>query len=107
MSQRLSGEKQDGTAFGIPIIAFSTRRLMMTGSHLSLIKDKVSKMAELKVAYACNDGYIMQTGISLISLFENNRHFDAITLYMISCGISKEKLSVIESICKQYGPHCY
>ena len=60
-------------------------------------------MAELKVAYACNDGYIMQTGISLISLFENNRHFDAITLYMISCGISKEKLSVIESICKQYG----
>ena len=60
-------------------------------------------MTKLNIAYACNDGYIMQTGISLISLFENNRHFDVIQLYMISCGISKEKLSIIELICKQYG----
>ena len=57
----------------------------------------------LNVSYACNDGYIMQTGISLISLFENNRHFDEITLYMISCGISNENLNIIKSICNQYG----
>lgn len=57
----------------------------------------------MNIAYACNDGYIMQTGISLISLFENNRHFDEIKLYMISCGISQEYLLVIESICKKYG----
>lgn len=56
----------------------------------------------LNVSYACNDGYIMQTGISLISLFENNRHFDEITLYMISCGISQDNLNIIESICNQY-----
>ena len=56
----------------------------------------------LNVSYACNDGYIMQTGISLISLFENNRHFDEITLYMISCGISQDNLNIMESICNQY-----
>lgn len=45
----------------------------------------------------------MQTGVSLISLFENNRHFQDITLYMISCGISEENLKKIESICRRYG----
>lgn len=57
----------------------------------------------INVAYACNDRYVMQTGISLISLFENNLHFDEITLYMISCGISQENLNIIKSICDQYG----
>jgi lipopolysaccharide biosynthesis glycosyltransferase len=57
----------------------------------------------MNIAYACNDGYIMQTGISLISLFENNRHFEKITLYLISCGISDENIDVIRDICQRYG----
>ena len=61
------------------------------------------RLQHLRVAYACNDGYIMQTGISLISLFENNRHFSDITIYMISCGITKNNLNEIEAICKKYG----
>ena len=60
-------------------------------------------MSNLKVAYACNDGYVMQTGISLISLFENNRHFGQITLYLISCGISQQNQDVIKMICEKYG----
>ena len=60
-------------------------------------------MRNLNVAYACNDGYAMQTGISLISLFENNGHFEKITLYMISCGISQQNLDTIQMICERYG----
>lgn len=60
-------------------------------------------MSKLNVSYACNDGYIMQTGISLISLFENNRHYNQITLYLISCGITPSNLDIIQSICDKYG----
>ena len=59
-------------------------------------------MSRLNIAYACNDGYIMQTGISLISLLENNRQYDEIYLYMISCGISKNNILLMESICNSY-----
>ncbi len=60
-------------------------------------------MDDLKIAYACNDGYIMQTGISLISLFENNKHFKDITLFLVSCGISQDNFGIINKICESYG----
>ncbi|WP_165156836.1 glycosyltransferase family 8 protein [Parabacteroides sp. ZJ-118] len=57
---------------------------------------------KLVVAYSCNDGYILQTGISLISLFENNRSFNQIEVVLISKGISRENIVVIEKICERY-----
>lgn len=60
-------------------------------------------MNHLKVAYACNDGYISQTGISIISLLENNRDFRKITIYLISKGVSEDNKRQLSEMCLKYG----
>lgn len=60
-------------------------------------------MNHLSVAYACNDGYIPQTGISIISLLENNREFENITIYLISKGVSENNKTQLYEICCKYG----
>jgi len=44
----------------------------------------------LRIAMATDDNYVPFTGISLYSLFENNRDFDAIVIYILDNGISHE-----------------
>ena len=46
----------------------------------------------MNIAYSCNDYYVPQTGISMISLFENNKEVDDICVYLISKDISKENV---------------
>lgn len=55
----------------------------------------------MKIAYACDDAYIEQTGISLISVFENNKD-EKIIVYLISMGISKENIEILDRICSSY-----
>lgn len=57
---------------------------------------------EVNVAYACNDAYMIHTGISLISLFENNQDIDQITVFFIDMGISKESRGALQSIVDKY-----
>lgn len=58
---------------------------------------------KLNIAYACDDNYIMQTGISMISLLENNKSFDEIEFFLIDFGIKKESLERIDQIVEHYG----
>lgn len=55
----------------------------------------------MKIAYACDDAYIEQTGISLISVFENNKD-EQITIYLVSKGISNENIEILRDICSSY-----
>lgn len=57
---------------------------------------------KLIVAYSCNDTYIPQTGISLISLFENNKDVDEIIIYFISKGVSDNNKKILQEICDKY-----
>lgn len=57
----------------------------------------------LKIAYACDNGYVSYTGISIISLFDNNRDFENITVYLISKGISPANIKILKKICQDYG----
>lgn len=59
-------------------------------------------MNHLKVAYACNDGYIMQTGISILSLLEKNKEFNSITIYLISKDISLQNINCVRDIVEKY-----
>lgn len=59
-------------------------------------------MNHLRVAYACDNGYIMQTGISIISLLESNVGFKEISVYLISIDITDENISKIRLICERY-----
>ena len=59
-------------------------------------------MNTLRVSYACDDGYIKQTGISMVSLFENNKDFKDIIVYLVSFNISSNNIKILENICKKY-----
>lgn len=56
----------------------------------------------MNVAYSCNDYYIPQTGISMISLFENNKDVENICVYLISKDVSEINVSLLKSIAEQY-----
>jgi lipopolysaccharide biosynthesis glycosyltransferase len=57
----------------------------------------------LKVVYSCNNGYVMQTGISIISLLENNKAIGEITVIIVSYNISASNISTLKKKCEDYG----
>ena len=59
----------------------------------------------MNIAYSCNDYYIPQTGISIISLCENNKDSESINIYFIGKDVSLENISMLQSIAEGYGRH--
>lgn len=59
-------------------------------------------MSILKIAYSCDNNYIQQTGISLISLLDNNQSAIKIDIYLISKNISEENIEILRSIVARY-----
>lgn len=57
----------------------------------------------MNIAYSCNDYYIPQTGISIISLCESNKSADEINIYFIAKDCSKENISILKEITESYG----
>lgn len=56
----------------------------------------------MNIAYSCNDYYIPQTGISMISLFENNKDVEEIVVYLVSKDVSKGNIEVLKHLCDEY-----
>lgn len=56
----------------------------------------------MNIAYSCNDYYIPQTGISMISLFENNKDVDEICVYLISKDVSPSNIQLLKKIAENY-----
>ena len=56
----------------------------------------------INIAYSCNDSYISHTGISMISLFENNKNIDSITIFFIEKDVSITNLDILKNICNKY-----
>lgn len=56
----------------------------------------------VNVAYACDDAYIEQTSVSLISLFENNKDVDEIVIYFINMGINDESKAYLNELVHSY-----
>lgn len=56
----------------------------------------------MNIAYSCNDYYIPQTGVSMISLFENNKDVDDITVYLISKDVSEKNVKILHEIAERY-----
>ena len=57
----------------------------------------------LNVLYQSDDNYAMVTGVSIVSMCENNQHLDEINFYLIDDGIAPSNKKKIEKICSQYG----
>jgi len=59
-------------------------------------------MIKLNIAYSCNEDYIQHTGISMLSLFENNKTIDNISIYFIAKDVSDESIKKLNDLAKQY-----
>ncbi len=61
----------------------------------------------LCLAYAADNHYAKFCGISLISLFEKNKIFDEIHVYLLDCGIEKDNKEKLTDIANQYNRKIY
>lgn len=59
-------------------------------------------MSKLNIAYSCNEAYIPHTGISILSLFENNKCIDEINVYFIAKDVSEQSLLLLKNLTEQY-----
>lgn len=57
----------------------------------------------INVAYACNEAYMEQTTVSLISLFINNKAVDDIVIYFIDMGITEDSAKNLKQLAESYG----
>lgn len=62
----------------------------------------IHNVYSMKIAYSCNDHYIQQTGISMISVMENNQDVEHLILYFISKNCSPQNISILKEICNSY-----
>lgn len=56
----------------------------------------------LDVLYQSNDAYAMVSGISMVSLLENNQHLDEINVHYLNYKITAENVKNLQSIAKRY-----
>lgn len=56
----------------------------------------------LNIAYSSDDNYAQHLGVSMLSLFENNRSFKNITIYIIENNISNKNKERLLNIAEQY-----
>jgi lipopolysaccharide biosynthesis glycosyltransferase len=57
---------------------------------------------KINIAYSCDEAYVQHTGISMISLFENNRDFDKISVYFIAKDVSEKSINILRNISVKY-----
>ena len=57
---------------------------------------------DLVVVYSSDDNYAQHTGVSIVSLLENNKHFNSIHIYIIDNEISEANKSKLIDIIKCY-----
>lgn len=58
---------------------------------------------KLNVLYGCDDNYAPYTGISMTSLFENNKDIEAISVYLAAMAFSEENRQRFKTIAEHYG----
>lgn len=56
----------------------------------------------MNVLYTCDNNYVWLMGISVISLFENNKDIHDLTVYLLGEDISKENKKVLHELGKKY-----
>lgn len=56
----------------------------------------------LNVMYSCNENYIIQAGVSIISLCENNKEFEKINIHFVEDNLSDESKQQLEDLVISY-----
>lgn len=63
----------------------------------------VHPKTRLDVLYQSDNNYAVVTGVSIVSLLENNRDIDTLTIHLVDGGITKQNLINIKKIVARYG----
>ena len=58
------------------------------------------------VVYTCDDSFVWIMGISMISLFENNREMDDLRVYLLGDNIGADNKAILKQIADGYGRTC-
>ncbi len=56
----------------------------------------------LTIVYSSDDNYIRHAGVSILSVLENNKHFETIDIYIIDNNVSRENKVKLNEIINQY-----
>lgn len=56
----------------------------------------------MKILYQCDDNYAAYTGVSITSLFENNRSVKSLTVYILDGGISAQNKEKFDLLANKY-----
>ena len=56
----------------------------------------------MNIAYACNEAYMEQTSVSIVSLFENNKDVTDICIYFIDMGTSEKARDALSALVNRY-----
>lgn len=56
----------------------------------------------MDILYTCDNNYVWIMGISVISLFENNKHIEDLTVYLLGENISDDNKNYLGDIAWQY-----
>lgn len=60
----------------------------------------------MTVVYTCDDNFVWIMGISMISLFENNKEMKDLDVYLLGDYVSEDNKNVLFGIAKGYGRTC-
>ena len=60
----------------------------------------------MTVVYTCDDNFVWIMGISMISLFENNRDMENLEVYLLGDHVSDTNKDVLLGIANKYGRTC-
>ena len=70
---------------------------------LRLIAKKGLDAYDMNVIYASDDNYAWLMGISMISLFENNRNSQEVNVFLFGDKLSQENEKILAGIAEKYG----
>ncbi|AXY10758.1 MULTISPECIES: glycosyltransferase family 8 protein [Bacillus] len=57
---------------------------------------------DLNVVYSSDDNYAQHVGVSLLSLLQNNQHFNKLNIFLIENNLSSYNKKNLNSVCKKY-----
>lgn len=60
----------------------------------------------MNILYTCDNNYVWLMGISMLSLFDSNKHLDEIKVFLLGENISKENKTILKQITEEYQREC-
>lgn len=60
----------------------------------------------MTVVYTCDNNFVWIMGISMISLFENNKGMKDLVVYLLGDNVNEENKKILSSIAKKYDREC-